>query len=275
VPGLRQVGSLQFTSRGSARLKIACLQLQIRRAIYTRKNRYAKFISTYTHHTHLYVFRIRAALLMGTPATLCVELCRTIGFIAVFTWGVALIVSSFHTFHVIYSTEKQKLLDDAWLKDKCSEPEFYINLRQHTDLCAQVQESQRENTFLKALDITVSQTNLCGPKTCLDLLQQALSSKLFIYICIVLCIVTYSIMHILHVMSQRQRHVQNTHYAGMPAGCWVPNTITELEYLNNMPQQYALTEAETLNTDAVLRSSGDLRNRKAHSLYNAPYMRIM
>jgi hypothetical protein len=56
-----------------------------------------------------------------------------VGFWAI--WVTTLCVSRIFIFHEAYSTHVAKVKDEQWLAEQCSKPEFYSNIRQHTDLC--------------------------------------------------------------------------------------------------------------------------------------------
>jgi hypothetical protein len=50
-------------------------------------------------------------------------------------WATTLFVSRIFIFHQAYTTHIAKVGDEKWLADQCTKPEFYSNIRQHTDLC--------------------------------------------------------------------------------------------------------------------------------------------
>lgn len=78
--------------------------------------------------------------------------------------AVATCISRFYIFYEIYIHETVKIKEDAWLRLKCKEPEFYSNIRQHTDLCSQVEQHGRSWIFLTALNAMVSRNQWCGAK---------------------------------------------------------------------------------------------------------------
>lgn len=55
-----------------------------------------------------------------------------------FIWISTIILSRLHAFNEIYVSEKQKIIDERYLLEKCNDNEFFSNIRQHTDICIQV-----------------------------------------------------------------------------------------------------------------------------------------
>lgn len=53
-------------------------------------------------------------------------------------WITAFCVTRVYALHEAYVAEVGKREDERWLLDKCTDPEFYSNLRQHSNLCTEV-----------------------------------------------------------------------------------------------------------------------------------------
>lgn len=51
------------------------------------------------------------------------------------------------------------------------DPEFFYNLRQHTDLCASVIANANASILLKSLNAVASNTHACGAKPCSEIMQ--------------------------------------------------------------------------------------------------------
>lgn len=49
-----------------------------------------------------------------------------------------LVVSRACIFCEAYSDLSLRRAEEAWLRQRCQEPDFFSNMRQHTDLCTQV-----------------------------------------------------------------------------------------------------------------------------------------
>lgn len=83
-------------------------------------------------------------------------------------WSLAFVISRIFLLHDAYISESNKRADERWLLDRCREPEFYSNLRQHTDLCTAVEKNARSSLFLTALNSVASKTHACGTTSCVD-----------------------------------------------------------------------------------------------------------
>lgn len=49
-----------------------------------------------------------------------------------------IIISRVHIFYESYSEFTLQRVEEEWLRKNCQDPDFYSNMRQHTDLCALV-----------------------------------------------------------------------------------------------------------------------------------------
>lgn len=63
--------------------------------------------------------------------------------------------------------EWTKLENERWLLQQCSDPEFYFNLKEHTDLCAVVVANANSNAYLNALQTVAASAHMCGTSTCM------------------------------------------------------------------------------------------------------------
>lgn len=85
-------------------------------------------------------------------------------------WTSIFLFTRIYLFYEAYQNESKKKEDERWLRIRCTEPEFYSNMKQHSDLCNQVEINARRSTFLTALHIVLDSTYLCGYESCLTLL---------------------------------------------------------------------------------------------------------
>ena len=83
-------------------------------------------------------------------------------------WVISFSVGRVFIFYEAYTEMALKLKQDAWLREKCSDPNFYTNMRQHTDLCAAVQLNFERVPFLVALNAVADTAHLCGRYSCAD-----------------------------------------------------------------------------------------------------------
>lgn len=81
-----------------------------------------------------------------------------------------------------YQSELAMRADDEWLRSKCKDPEFFHNMKQHTDLCIKVEQNGRKSCAMVAINNVIAGTYLCGYKSCADyaasLLQWIMSLSL-------------------------------------------------------------------------------------------------
>ena len=79
-------------------------------------------------------------------------------------------VSRLFVFYEAYSAFLRILKDEEWLRMQCALPEFYSNLRQHTDLCNNVRLNAERSPLLIALNEVANTAHLCGRYTCAEAL---------------------------------------------------------------------------------------------------------
>ena len=56
-------------------------------------------------------------------------------------WSVSFIVARLFIFYEAYVNFQGVLKDEEWLRSQCDQPEFYSNMRQHSDLCNDVRRN--------------------------------------------------------------------------------------------------------------------------------------
>jgi hypothetical protein len=106
---------------------------------------------------------------MGTPAHFVVTTSRYVTSVCTGVF-VALILCNFlYTLHSEHSNARQRLLDDKWLLQRCGEPDFYIRLKQHTDLCEGVEANARRSILLHSFAEALRNTQLCGFDSCTNI----------------------------------------------------------------------------------------------------------
>lgn len=154
---------------------------------------------------------------------------------------------SVYTFHNVYTKELQREMDDAWLRGQCRNADFYMKMRQHTDVCAQVEANYRQSKILKAATVVVSGTYLCGSNSCVSLVDDVTSSRGFVWICLLCCAALYALAWIVQgrIFWQKQA-LYNKHFCGMPVRTWVDEHLTESEYLNGYHQSKFVNDSARL-----------------------------
>lgn len=106
-------------------------------------------------------------------------------------WLAAMVVTRLYALHEEYVAELGIRNDERWLVEKCKvctvlcfhyptcclinvfdgqqEPEFYANLRQHSDLCTRVANNAHASIALRVLSRVMERsTHLCGDTSCAD-----------------------------------------------------------------------------------------------------------
>ena len=69
--------------------------------------------------------------------------------------------------HAAYEIRRTRIEKEAWLRAQCARPEFYTNMRYHTNLCEEVEATARIGAAWHAL------TEVAGSLPIPDLLQAA------------------------------------------------------------------------------------------------------
>jgi hypothetical protein len=112
---------------------------------------------------------------MSTPAMAFGVGLRNIVVTLWLIWIATFIISRMCLFHEAYVSESNKRVDERWLLEQCKDPEFYSNIRQHTDLCTEVANNAGSSLLLAALSKVASQTHACGGSSCIELVYLTLS----------------------------------------------------------------------------------------------------
>jgi len=107
---------------------------------------------------------------MATPAMVCGCLIKLMVICVGVFWVVSFGVSRLFIFHEAYNVFLRVLKDEEWLRGQCALPEFYSNLRQHTDLCNTVRLNAERSPLLVALNEVANTAHLCGRYTCAEAL---------------------------------------------------------------------------------------------------------
>ena len=83
-------------------------------------------------------------------------------------WSVSFVVSRLFIFYEAYLSFQGTLKDEEWLRSQCTHPEFYSNMRQHSDLCNDVRRNAERSAVLIALNEVAGTAHLCGRYSCLE-----------------------------------------------------------------------------------------------------------
>ena len=113
---------------------------------------------------------------MSTPAMVVSSLLRLMIISMGVFWVVSFVVSRLFIFYESYTLFLATLRDERWLLEQCESPEFYTNLRIHTDLCNEVRRNAERSPVLIALNAVAQTSHLCGRHSCTEALTFLSSS---------------------------------------------------------------------------------------------------
>ena len=105
---------------------------------------------------------------MSTPAMIFSSVLKLMIICLTTFWIVSFSVGRFFIFHEAYTSAIRVVRDEAWIRTQCSDPQFYSNLKQHSDLCLSVQINFERNPFLVALNAVSETAYLCGRYSCAE-----------------------------------------------------------------------------------------------------------
>ena len=83
-------------------------------------------------------------------------------------WIVSFSVGRFFVFYEAYTSALRLIRDEAWIRSQCSDPQFYSNLKQHSDICQSVQINFERSPVLVALNAVSETAYLCGRYSCVE-----------------------------------------------------------------------------------------------------------
>jgi hypothetical protein len=127
-----------------------------------------------------------------------------------------LFVTNLHRFHVALTSRHQAEQDNNWLAQQCKSPEFYSNMRQHSNLCDEVALAQADALWLHALRDVFDSNRPCGSISCEHRITEGLA-WIFDRVVFLLAalgfaafVASTSILPVHHLLTQRQ--LSNTPY---------------------------------------------------------------
>jgi hypothetical protein len=103
-------------------------------------------------------------------------------------WIVSFTVGRLFIFVETYTSTLRILKDEEWLRIQCAQPEFYSNMRQHTDLCNDVRRNFERSPFLIALNEVAGTAHLCGRHSCADAIVYLSNAGWPVLLCISLTV---------------------------------------------------------------------------------------
>ncbi len=90
------------------------------------------------YENFIYVCTYKSVQKMSTPS-MALSVCLRNALVSFWMlWATTFVVTRLYALHEAYVWEVGKRNDERWLLQQCLDPEFYANLKQHSDLCTEV-----------------------------------------------------------------------------------------------------------------------------------------
>ena len=105
---------------------------------------------------------------MSTPAMVAASMIKLMVVCLGVFWIVSFTVGRIFIFYESYTAFLSVLKDEEWLRVQCASPEFYSNMRQHTELCNTVMLNSARSPLLIALNEVAGTAHLCGRYSCTE-----------------------------------------------------------------------------------------------------------
>lgn len=141
---------------------------------------------------------------MGTPVQIFLVYLKSLFLVVASILVGALLMSRAYIFYESYILLTLERSEEAWLRVRCGEPDFYTNMRQHTDLCAKVEQKARTSIMLRSLNMMIMSTNLCSSsRTCMDYVQEMVVKGLAWPLAAVLCVMLITIPSLVVRMARK------------------------------------------------------------------------
>jgi hypothetical protein len=105
---------------------------------------------------------------MSTPAMMLASMLKLMIICLTTFWIVSFSMGRFFIFYEAYTSALRTVRDEAWIRTQCSDPQFYSNLKQHSDLCQSVQINFERSPLLVALNAVSETAHLCGRYSCTE-----------------------------------------------------------------------------------------------------------
>lgn len=105
---------------------------------------------------------------MSTPAMIFASMLKLMIICLTTFWIVSFSMGRFFVFYEAYTSALRTVRDEAWIRTQCDDPQFYSNLKQHSDLCQSVQINFERSPLLVALNAVSETSHLCGRYSCTE-----------------------------------------------------------------------------------------------------------
>jgi hypothetical protein len=135
---------------------------------------------------------------MSTPVQIVLFASKNITLVVICLFGGLIIINFLFALQTEHAAARQKLMDDQWLLEKCGQPDFYMRLKQHTDLCESVEANARRNILLHCVTSALQKTQLCGFASCesiaIKLVDTLMKGGVFMLACFIVLLIAVPCM---------------------------------------------------------------------------------
>ena len=99
---------------------------------------------------------------MATPAMVAASMTKLMVVALTVFWIISFSIGRIFIFYEAYTSVIRVHKEEKWLRLQCGDPNFYTNMRQHTDVCANVQRNFERIPFLVGLNAVLTRPICAG-----------------------------------------------------------------------------------------------------------------
>ena len=160
---------------------------------------------------------------MSTPAMVAASMIKLMVVCLGVFWVVSFSVGRLFIFYESYTAFLSILKDEEWLRFQCASPEFYSNMRQHTELCNTVMLNASRSPILIALNDVASTAHLCGRNSCADAIVSLSNAgwPVIVTVVLILIVLPTILVRVARMLVVHQHHATADHrdYGGHVLPC--------------------------------------------------------
>ena len=119
-----------------------------------------------------------------------------------------LISGSYEFYHAV-NVRKTHIEENKWLAVECTKPEFYANLKKHSQICDDVNLEKHDSIYLHALKDVMENLSFCGKVHCGTWLLQIISvilSQGIYSLAVCACVMVFCCMILISVYRHLIQH---------------------------------------------------------------------
>jgi hypothetical protein len=135
---------------------------------------------------------------MSTPVQIFLFASKNITLVLICFFACLVTINFLFALQTEHAADRQRLMDDQWLLQQCGQPDFYMRLKQHTDLCESVEANARRNILLHSITSALQKTQLCGFASCesiaVKMVDTLMKGGVFMLACLIVLLVAVPCM---------------------------------------------------------------------------------